>query len=332
MSIRNLFQKTKKAANSIQYDELPQVFRVQVVNIWQRLFAKHLILEYPTARFESVPEFFSEAILREIGEAHGTFFRANWGHNDFPCLANYFLGLTDIEKALQVIQISFNFAEEKMRPFLPSYRQLGCQDLDGAIADLNQRFQQHNIGYRYIDRQIVKVDLKKQSTPRNHEPPGATSSMKVFISHSSADKYVAEAFVNLIRASLRLAARDIRCTSVDGYRLPGGADAADQLRQEVFESEVFVALLSPTSIASMFVMFELGARWGARKHLIPVLVRGLVPSALKPPLSAIHAVNGAEQGQLHQLLEDIASTLDLKLEPAAAYLASLEGFRKAATD
>lgn len=164
----------------------------------------------------------------------------------------------------------------------------------------------------------------------DQESRGVNPSMKIFVSHSNADQGIAEAFVNLIKSSLRIQAKDIRCTSVDGYRLPAGVDAAAQLRQEVFASDIFVALLSPTSITSIFVMFELGARWGAEKTLMPVLVRSISPRDLRPPLSAIHAVNGSEPGQLHQMLDDIAAKLELKLEPVAAYLANLEAFRKAA--
>lgn len=160
---------------------------------------------------------------------------------------------------------------------------------------------------------------------------GEKTTMRVFISHSSADKGIAEDFVKLLRASLRLSAKDIRCTSVDGYRLPGGADASEQLRQEVFESDIFIALLSPISIQSIYVMFELGARWGAKKLFIPILVKGLTAGALRAPLSAIHAINGAEEGQLHSLLEQCRNSLSLDLEPTDAYLANLKSFVSSAT-
>ncbi|WP_211468086.1 toll/interleukin-1 receptor domain-containing protein [Collimonas silvisoli] len=88
------------------------------------------------------------------------------------------------------------------------------------------------------------------------EPTEGT--MKIFVSHSSTDKQIAEAFVIFLRAALPLAAKDIRCTSVDGYKLPAGTHSDEQLRQEVFDAQAFLALLSPTSIQSIYVMFELG--------------------------------------------------------------------------
>ena len=73
----------------------------------------------------------------------------------------------------------------------------------------------------------------------------------MFVSHSSVDKNTAEAFVDLLRVALRLSAKDIRCTSVEGHKLPAGTNSDDQLRQEIFEAQAFIALLSPASIQSI---------------------------------------------------------------------------------
>ncbi|MGW8158424.1 MAG: toll/interleukin-1 receptor domain-containing protein [Desulfoprunum sp.] len=150
--------------------------------------------------------------------------------------------------------------------------------------------------------------------------------MKVFVSHSSADKLIAEAFIDLLRASLPLSAKDIRCTSVDGYKLPAGTNSDEQLRQEVFEAKAFIALLSPQSIRSMYVMFELGARWGAKRYFAPVMVSGLTPSAIKAPLSAIHAVTGTSEGDVHQLIETLSERLEIESEKPAAYGKALKAF------
>jgi hypothetical protein len=59
--------------------------------------------------------------------------------------------------------------------------------------------------------------------------------------------------------------------SIDGYRLPGGADTDIQLRQEVHEADAFIGVISSHSISSLYVAFELGARWGAGRPLIPLI-------------------------------------------------------------
>ncbi len=150
--------------------------------------------------------------------------------------------------------------------------------------------------------------------------------LKVFVSHSSADQKIAAAFVDLLRAALPLVPGDIRCTSVDGYKLTPGTETDEQLRREVLESQAFVALLSRTSIKSIYVIFEFGARWGAKGNPAPVMVGGLRPSDLKPPLSGIHAVNGASEGDLHQLIETFANRLGLASEKPEAYMNALHAF------
>ena len=88
------------------------------------------------------------------------------------------------------------------------------------------------------------------------------NNVAVFISHGSKDAELAEAVVELLRASLEIAATQIRCSSVDGYRLPVGVNTDRKLREEVNAATVVVGLITPSSLASYYVMFELGARWG----------------------------------------------------------------------
>jgi len=150
--------------------------------------------------------------------------------------------------------------------------------------------------------------------------------MKVFVSHSSEDKKIAEAFVELLRAALNLQPKEIRCTSVDGYKLEAGADDEEQLRQEIFDSQVFLALLSPMSTKSVFVMFELGARWGARGYLAPIMISGLSTKDLKKPLSSIHAISGISESDLHQLVETISTKLKIDANNPAVYVKALKAF------
>ncbi len=172
---------------------------------------------------------------------------------------------------------------------------------------------------------IEGVPLREDKIKSNE----VTQEMKVFISHSSADSGAAEAMVGLIRAALNISANDIRCTSVDGYKLPPGSRLDEQLRKEVFSSEVFVALLSPDSLKSMYVMFELGARWASDKYLAPVRVKTVVPRDIKPPLSALHSISGTSENDVYQLLETLSSHLSLPIEKPMAYSKQLKAFTDA---
>jgi hypothetical protein len=156
--------------------------------------------------------------------------------------------------------------------------------------------------------------------------------VKIFISHSSKDAAIARALIDLLRSALLVPADELRCSSVPGNKLPPGASVEEQLKVEVLESTAFLVLLSPSSIQSVFVLFELGARWGSGHEIFPVLVGGLKAAALPAPLSAINAISGADDHDVDDLLRRVSTVLGDKLEPASAYLDNLRAFSEAAAD
>lgn len=153
---------------------------------------------------------------------------------------------------------------------------------------------------------------------------GQGTSIRLFISHSSDDAALAERLASLFRLALRLPASAIRCTSVDGYRLPGGVDTDERLRAEVRGADAFIGLISSVSVQSLYVLFELGARWGANKHLIPVIAPGASMSLLGGPLSGLNALRADNRPQMLQLLQDVAAQLQMTTEPPASYDAALQ--------
>ena len=190
-------------------------------------------------------------------------------------------------------------------------------------------------GDQYFDPSItlagrhLLAELRQSDPTAGRGPTTDAQRIRLFISHSSADRQLAGAIADLIRAALRLSASEIRCSSVDGYRLPGGADTAEQLRAEVHDADVLVGLISRASIGSLFVVFELGARWGASKPLIPLLVPGVPPTVMGGPLSGLNALSSESASQLHQLVDDIARSLKIVPEPASSYLPQLNRVRAA---
>ncbi len=64
---------------------------------------------------------------------------------------------------------------------------------------------------------------------------------RVFITHSSTDREVVEALVHALEASLRLSPGDIRCTSLPGYKLEGGARTPDSIRTEIEGADFILA-------------------------------------------------------------------------------------------
>jgi hypothetical protein len=142
---------------------------------------------------------------------------------------------------------------------------------------------------------------------------------QVFISHSSKDREMAGLLVDLLRSALNLPAEAIRCTSVEGHGLAGGQETDRVLRVEICEAAVFIGLISAASIESAYVLFELGARWGAEKYLLPLLAPNATHDLLRGPLSRLHALDCSRPADLHQLVHELGDQLNLRPEPPATY-------------
>jgi hypothetical protein len=118
---------------------------------------------------------------------------------------------------------------------------------------------------------------RPMASSKSHVSNTTGDDLLIFVSHSSKDKALAETLTDLLKSALGLLSDQIRCSSVDGHRLPVGVDTQNKLREEVHAAKVVIGLVTPSSLASSYVMFELGARWGAGLFLAPLLA-GVKPS------------------------------------------------------
>jgi len=143
--------------------------------------------------------------------------------------------------------------------------------------------------------------------------------IRLFISHSNRDSALVELLVAFLRAALNLPASQIRCTSIDGYRLPAGANTDEQLRREVNSADAFIGIISSESLKSLYVAFELGARWGVGRPLFPLLSPGTDARILDGPLAGLNALSAGNRAQLQQLVTDLARTLEIRPEVPASY-------------
>ena len=155
--------------------------------------------------------------------------------------------------------------------------------------------------------------------------------IKIFISHSGEDVALAEPVVKLLQQALNLSAEDIRCTSLPGYELHGGVEIDQEIRKEVLRAPVFICLVTKASLASVYVLVELGARWGAGKQPIPLLGPGVSAESLEGPLPNIVAVSCGEVSYLRALVHRIGKTLGASPGNPASYEAALKAVTTAYT-
>ena len=89
---------------------------------------------------------------------------------------------------------------------------------------------------------------------------------QVFVSHATADKWIATTFCEKIETTGATYFRDDR-------DINGGDSIPETIRTEIQVSRELVVLLTPDSIERPWVLLEVGAAWGRRKNyrIVPVL-------------------------------------------------------------
>lgn len=94
--------------------------------------------------------------------------------------------------------------------------------------------------------------------------PGDDCPYLVFISHSSRDAWIASMMAEKVAA---LGAE----TWLDVKDLEGGDVVTQKIRDGLDACQEAVVLVSPNSVGSQWVVFEIGAVWGQHKRITPIL-------------------------------------------------------------
>ncbi len=154
------------------------------------------------------------------------------------------------------------------------------------------------------------------------------SMIDIFISHSHTDKVLAEDLTQLLRDTIDLNGGKIRCTSAYGSDLAIGSKFAKQLRHDINASEVVLAILSESAIASQFCLFELGAAWGLKIPIKPLLAPGFDGADVRRPLSDLNFLRWHSETDWIKLIEEIAELTDGDLEDSAIIHGKVRDFCK----
>ena len=89
---------------------------------------------------------------------------------------------------------------------------------------------------------------------------------QVFVSHATADKWLATTFCEKIEATGATTFRDDR-------DINGGDDIPEEIRTQIKRSRELVVLLTPESVDRPWVLLEVGAAWCWRRdyRVVPIL-------------------------------------------------------------
>jgi len=138
------------------------------------------------------------------------------------------------------------------------------------------------------------------------------SSPKIFISHRHKDHDIARGLAETLNTTFELTTTDIRCTSVQPYRLPFGQNTGERLRDEIKRAKAVLGILTPDTAESTYVMFELGAAWAERIYTCPLLSRGAGITDIPGPIFDLSPARLWIDADNHQLLRDLEAELGLK--------------------
>lgn len=165
MTIFDLFSKRQKVLRGdvpdvFTYGNLPNALRVQIIHIWDDALGNQEKYYDGYGYGPNVKQAYKtvvDVLCREYGLFHLPS-ADQYNRMYLVELSNYFLQLNDVEKQLDVVELTFKYIDRMTR----EYGYLGKRDAsdyaDKAIAELNARFKEHGIGFQYAQGEIVRVD------------------------------------------------------------------------------------------------------------------------------------------------------------------------------
>lgn len=157
VGVFDLFSKRQKRARGEMpdvyvYDKLPPPLRVQIVHIIRDAFGED---GRHTDDVHKAYEFVKETLCREFG----VFELVQYPKSNQESVFNFFLEQESVEHALDVVELCFRYIQlviAEDRSYLYNIRRK--IEPDDAVAELNERFKEHGVGYQFESGEIIRVD------------------------------------------------------------------------------------------------------------------------------------------------------------------------------
>lgn len=128
---------------------------------------------------------------------------------------------------------------------------------------------------------------------------------RVFISHATIDKPLAEALIDLFVVGLGLASEQIFCSSVEGHTIPPGVEFKDFMRHELTTGAAVVGLISPAYLENVWCVCGLGATWALTKEFYPVLIPPVTYKSLPPFLAGTQSLLIENESHLDRMSDGL---------------------------
>lgn len=164
MPIYDIYLKRKKQQEKAEqpdvykYDEIPEGLRIQVMYIWQTAIGTWQKSNYDKS--DEPPESIWIAIHSILCRELGLLSLGKDRDQPFMKCCTFLFEESNIDNILSLIEVSFRMIEKVCSTLSSTeiYRAEISQEPDDAIAELNARFKEHEIGYQYVSGEIIRVD------------------------------------------------------------------------------------------------------------------------------------------------------------------------------
>ncbi|KAA5846510.1 hypothetical protein F2A37_07695 [Pseudomonas chlororaphis] len=158
MGLFDIFSKRQKRLRGevpdvYQYDDLPSGLRVQIVHIWLDVIGK------PDEYVEfDCWEFICTTLCREYGVFLLPGTQESLNRNYIKELVDFFLNGKDVERVLDVVELSFRVVDRVTRKWDYRRKSDADQQATNAINELNVRFKEHGVGFQFESGEIIRID------------------------------------------------------------------------------------------------------------------------------------------------------------------------------
>ncbi|MYN68209.1 MAG: hypothetical protein F4X11_24860 [Acidobacteria bacterium] len=145
------------------YDVLPEPLKVQIVHIVLGALGNpqeyYSSVQYEDSQVRATYKAIVDILCREYGV-----FRLPEEHHDhgermyLQELVNFFLQEKNVERSLDVVELCFRVIDQGTRDWRYMRRSNASGVADDALREINERFQEHGVGYCFQNGRIVRID------------------------------------------------------------------------------------------------------------------------------------------------------------------------------
>jgi hypothetical protein len=107
----------------------------------------------------------------------------------------------------------------------------------------------------------------------------------IFISHSAENMQFAEVLRNFLAVAIDIDLGDILCTCVHHRNSYDGEKISEHLKADISSCTAVIAIVTPESISTDWLLFEIGAAWALGKKLFFLFLEGVDFRDLPEPLN-----------------------------------------------